>query len=168
MDRTAQSIAPERKRVSHRFLLNARRLKVNVLEMVSDFRFLVEDTANEDESAVLALVLPETADYYVFNLSKSKTPIPLLIVQSHNAVVPVPVLCLHDVKRYGPLDEPDTPQKTRKRRSHDEVLLFVSKLIQNFQSAYLELEEMHPRTRQRYLQLVDAYTRGKPGRPWKV
>ena len=166
MNRTAESIAPERKRVVHRFLLNAHRLQVEVLEQVGEYRLWVRDLANEEEPAVLALVLPCTADYYVFHLQQHQ--VPLLIVQKHNMVVPVPVLCLRDVKRYLPLEEPEQTPQVRKRRSHDEVLLLVSKLIQNFQSAYQELEAMHPRNQQRYLQLVDVYTMTKPGRPWKV
>ena len=63
----------------------------------------------------------------------------MLIVDHHNAVVPVPVCSLAQVRIYEPLEVPQIYRKDSKRRNHEESMLLLSKLILNFESANDEL-----------------------------
>jgi len=115
----------------------------------------------------IAMVLPCSFDYYEFRLNTGKKrKIDMLIVDHHNAVVPIPVCSLAQVRIYEPLEVPQIYRKDSKRRNHEESMLLLSKLILNFESANDELLKLTPRSRQRYEKLRREYLKPRIGGLW--
>ena len=161
---TVRHIRDQRQQAAYQFELLAIRLGFTVLARLTNYRYVVRDDSTSREYT--AMVLPCSFDFYEYRLNKGARRIDLLIVQRHNAVVPVRVLSLEQVTSYAPLDTPAIERTSRKRRNHEETMLLVSKLLLNFESAHEELAAMPARTRQRYMQRCEDYLRAKIGRPW--
>jgi hypothetical protein len=161
---TAKDIQPTRAQVARRFELESMRLALAVEGIRTNHRYTLRDTRNGREYN--ALVLPSTFDFYEYRLNIGKQKFDMLIVEHHNAVVPVSVVSLSDITVYEPLAPPVQQRETAKRRNHDEANLLLAKLLLNFESAHAELAQMTARTRQRYEQRVATYLTAKVGRPW--
>lgn len=162
---TVRQLKDVREQAAYQFELESIRLGFTVLQKLTNYRYRVID--NHTSREYLAMVLPCSFDFYEFRLNKGNRRIDLLIVQRHNAVVPVRVLSLEQVTSYAPLDVPiNIERASKKRRNHEETMLLVSKLLLNFESAQEELATMPARTRQRYLARREEYLRAKIGRPW--
>lgn len=162
---TARLLKPEREGTAYQFEQELIRLGFTVVQALTNYRYLMRD--NKTGKQYTGMVLPTSFDYYEFRLNRGKRRIDLLIVQRHNAVVPVDVLSLTEVELFEPLAVPDLTRKDSKRRSHEEANLLLSKLLLNFESAWEEVNErMSDRQRQRYERLVKEYNKGRIGRPW--
>lgn len=162
---TTRAIRLAREQVAYQFHQEAIRLHLEVEEPLGNYRYRVYDKHTGKQ--YIAMILPCSFDYYEFRLNtgkKRKAPIEMLIVGHHNAVVPIPVCVLSQVRVYEPLEAPLLHRKERKRRNHEESLLLLSKLILNFESAYDELEEMTLRSKQRYLAMRREYLKPRVGR----
>jgi hypothetical protein len=153
-----------RQQAAYQFELESVRLGFTVVKRLTNFRYIVQDSDTKQD--YIAMVLPTSFDFYEHRLNKGQRRIDLLIVQRHNAVVPLRVLSLEQVTSYAPLAVPTIERHTRKRRNHEETMLLVSKLLLNFESAQAELAAMPARTRQRYQQRCTTYLKAKVGRPW--
>lgn len=164
MSRTTLNLFRDaREQAAYQFELLTVRLGYAVVRTMSNYRYVVRDTQTEQEYT--AMVLPCSFDFYECRLNRGKQRVNLLIVQKHNAVVPIRVVCLGDVTSYAPLDVPAIERTDRQRRNHEETMLFTSKLLLNFESAKQELQHMPVRTQQRYLQRCETYLKAKVGRP---
>lgn len=164
---TARTIKSMRDQIAYQFFQEAIRLHMVVEENLGNHRYKIYD--QHAGRAYIAMVLPCSFDYYECRLNvakKRKFQIDLLIVDRHNAVVPIPVCSLRQVRIYEPLAVPQMNRKDSKRRNHEESQLLLSKLILNFESAYDDLSKMAPRSSRRYLAMVSEYLKPKVGRPW--
>lgn len=163
---TTRDIRLAREQVAYQFHQEAIRLHLVVEESLGNYRYRVLDRQTSKQH--IAMVLPCTFDYYEFRLNvarKRKTKnADMLIVEHHNAVVPVPVCSLSQVRIYEPLEVPQAHRKDSKRRNHEESMLLLSKLILNFESAFDELSKMTPRTSRRYLAMRAEYLKPRIGR----
>jgi len=112
-------------------------------------------------------VLPETFDYYTYRLFRTKKKFDLLIVQRHNAIVPVDVVDMATGSKYFPGDKIDHVMREQiKRRNADEKALLLSQIIAGARDGKQALREMSSRMRQRYLKEAKDYLRGRVGRPF--
>jgi hypothetical protein len=131
------------------------------------YRFKLYDHLREVQ--VLATVVAESFDYYVYRLNLHRQKVEMVICQRHNAVLPVWVLELDTGMMYQPAVTPEhveRPAGERKHRNREEVQIFVSQLIVGVDAAYQELAQMPARTRQWYLERRNAYLLPRTGRPW--
>ncbi|HKV57793.1 MAG TPA: hypothetical protein VJO32_05905 [Ktedonobacteraceae bacterium] len=161
---TVKHLRDAREQAAYRFELLSTRLGFTVVKKLTNYRYVVRDDSVSREYT--AMVLPCSFDFYEYRLNKGVRRIELLIVQRHNAVVPLRVVSLEHVTDFAPLDAPAIERKDRKRRNHEESMLLVSKLLLNFESAHAELSAMRPRTQQWYLQRCEEYLKARIGRPW--
>ncbi len=162
---TVSGMREIRQRAAYQFELEAIRLGFTVLEKLTNYRYVVRDQDTGREYR--AMVLPCSFDFYEFRLNRNQQRIDLLIVARHNAVLPIRVVELETVTSHAPLDAPVTIDRPdRKRRNHEEMMLLVSKLLLNFESAREELARMPDRTRQRYIERCASYLKPRMGRPW--
>jgi hypothetical protein len=161
---TAREVRTQRAQVARRFELESGRLALAVQGVSSNFRYVVRDL--ESGRQYNAVVLPTTFDFYEFRLHIGERNIDMLIVERHNAVVPVHVASLSQITVYEPLAVPVLQRDNAQRRNSEESNLLLSKLLLNFESAHAELQELTTRTRQRYQRKVEAYLLNKVGRPW--
>src|SRR5438876_10962345 len=134
----------EREQAAYQFELQAARLYLTVLRRLSNYRYIVKDELRDVELTVM--VLASTFDFYEYRLNKGRQRVDLLIVQKHNAVVPIRVLCLADSAEFDPGRAPTLERPDAKRTNHDEMVLLVSKLLLGTESAHEELAKMPVRT----------------------
>ena len=158
--RTEQNV---RRQAAYQFELQAAKLYLSVQRRLTNYRYIVKDEISGSE--LHAIVLARSFDFYEYRLNRGKQRIDLLIVQQHNAVVPIRVISLDSAAEYEAGSVPHIARERAKRPNHDETLLLVSKLILGLDSAKEELGKMHIRTRQRYLQRRDMYLKPRIGRP---
>ena len=161
---TTRTIKEVREQLARQFEIESIRLGYVVEQRLTNFRYLVTDSMSGKRYK--AVVLPTSFDFYEFRLNSGKARFDLLIVEKHNAAVPVRVLSLTLVTSYEPLVVPCIERSNRQRRSREEMQLLLSKLLLNFESAWDEVEHMSHRHRQRFLQLRDDYLKPRIGRPW--
>ncbi|GCE04239.1 hypothetical protein [Dictyobacter aurantiacus] len=161
---TARQIRSQRDRVARQFEQELIRLGVVVERRLSNYRYIVRDLI--EHKVYRAIVLVTSFDYYEYRLNVGQKRIDMLIVQRHNAVVPVTVISLEQVMKVAPLDAPTLHREHALRRNHEEANLLLSKYILNFESAFEELAKMNPRTKQRYDRRRELYLKSKQGRPW--
>lgn len=160
---TARDIQTDRDRVALQFQHERLRLGLAVVRVLPNYKFVVRDGSRE----YTAIILPTSFDYYEFRLNVGKQRVDLLIVERHNAVVPVAVCALIDVTMYEPLAAPILPGKAEgKKNTQEDARLLLSKLILNFESAHEELAGMTDRSRRRYAARVREYLKKRIGRPW--
>ncbi len=153
-----------REAAAYQFEIQADRLCLSVKQRLTNYRYVVHDFIKEID--LTCIVLAETFDYYEYRLNRGKKRVDLLIVQKHNAVVPVRVLCLGDDREYDAGKAPDMSRENVQRRNRHEASLMVSQLLLGTQSAQDALDAMPTRMRQRYLQKRDEYLKPRIGRPW--
>jgi len=160
---TTRDLKSAREETAYQFEQEIVRLGFTVQESLTNFRYIVSDGSTGRQ--YISMVLPTSFDYYQFRLNRGKRRVDLLLVQRHNAVVPVHVLSLSQVQLFEPLAVPELVRKKSKRRNHEEANLLVSKLLLNFESAWDEVSRMSDRQRRRYEGRVKEYSHGRVGRP---
>lgn len=154
----------QREAAARQFEIQASRLYLSVLKRLSNYRYIVRDELKGVD--LTAIVLASTFDFYEYRLNSGRQRIDLLIVQSHNAVVPIRTIALDKSAEFDPGIAPTIERPGAKRPNRDEVALLVSKLLLGVESAHEELSKMPARTRQRYLQRRNEYLKPRVGRPW--
>jgi len=148
---------------------------LKILERLTNFRYRMLEQERGIE--MLATVLASSFDFYEHRLNLSKHGFSLIVCQKHNSAVPLFVLELDTGMLYAPGAVPDkapdralikaTDKETkRKRRTPDEIKIFVSQIIIGASAGMAELHDMPDRTRQYYLVLREQYLQPKVGRPW--
>ena len=156
-----RDIEEKRKQLALQFQQECFRLQMKIVRMSGNFLFVIHDNGREYR----ALILPTTFDYYEYRLNVGKVRVDMLIVERHNAVVPITVTSLQDVTTWEPLAAPDLGRESRAKNNKDDAHLLLSKYILNFEGAYEELARMNPRSRRRYNQRRAQYLKKKRGRP---
>ena len=153
-----------RRQAAYQFEVQANKLYLAVQKRLTNYRYTVLDETSGNQ--LHAVVLANSFDFYEYRLHRAKQRIDLLIVQCHNAVTPIKVLCLDTAAEYDAGSSPTNAVRIdAKRRNRNETQLLVSKLILGLDSAKEDLAAMPIRTRQRYLQRCRAYLKPRIGRP---
>lgn len=155
-----------RERAAYHFEIQASRLQFKIVERLRNYRYRLYDERKAKE--LTAIVLPESFDFYDLRLNRGKHRVDMVICDKHNAVLPVRCVSIAESYEYAPHASPMTLRELEKvkRRSTDEVNVFVSKLLLGHQTAITELNGMPARTKQRMLAKRDSYLTPKVGRPW--
>ena len=157
--------AKQRKEAAaYQFELQASKLDFTIMQKLTNFRYVLND--NHSSAVLTAMVLPEAFDYYEYRLNRGKRRIDLLIVQHHNAVVPIPLIDMSDNKLHDEAKTPEVQRGSAKRRNKNETALIVSQLVLGTKAAEDIINAMPLRMRQRYIQKRDEYLKPRIGRPW--
>ena len=155
----------KREKVAYQFSMQAMpRFGMEIKKRSTNYRLVLHDLALKVE--LTAMTLEQSFDFYVYRLNKAAHRVDLVVCQRHNAALPVRVLELDTGNMYQPGAIPPIEREQRRKRNHEETLLFVSMLLAGVDGAYEKLYSMPLRTRQRYLALRDQYLRPRTGRPW--
>jgi len=155
-----------REQAAYQFQIQAGRLGYAIEKRLSPYKFAVKDLDDYRGKVYTAIVLPVTFDFYTYRLHKSHR-FDLLIVQRHNAIVPINVIDMETSIKYFPGDRVDTLMREQiKRRTADEKALVLSQIITGTKDGKQALAAMNPRMRQRYLKEAKEYLRGRIGRPF--
>lgn len=154
----------QREEAAYQFELQADKLYLAISKRLSNYRYVIQDEAKGRE--LTAMVLCSSWDFYEYRLNRGKQRIDLLVVQRHNAVVPLPVLSLETSREYTPGTVPDIGRAHAKKPNHEETMLLVSKLLLGLDGVEAELAQLSLRSQQRYKQRCKAYLRPRQGRPW--
>lgn len=154
-----------REEAAFQFYIQAGRLGYTISRRISPYKFLVKDEDDWRGKEYIAIVLPCSFDYYTYRLYRNTFD--LLIVQRHNAVVPVNVIDMNTSTKYFPGDRVDELMRENiKRRNKDEKALLLSQIIAGTNDGKQALSAMPTRMRQRYLKEAKAYLHGRVGRPF--
>lgn len=167
----------KRAAVMRQFELQYPKYPIQILNRLTNFRYRIFEEERQVE--VLATVLASSWDFYEHRLNLAKHGFGLIIVQKHNAAVPILALELDTQVMYTPAAVPDiAPDRAlikatdedkevkRKRRTPDEQKILISRIILGASAGMAELHAMPDRTRQYYLILREQYLQPKVGRPW--
>jgi len=164
--RTYMDVRIEREKAAYQFVIQASRLGYEVKKRLSPYKYLVQDKDDWREKMLTVIVLPTSFDFYQYRLHKSKK-FDMLVVQRHNAILPVEVVDMETSMKYAPGDSVERAMRENaKRRNDDEKALLLSQIICGAQAGSKAVEEMPDRMRQRYLKEARAYLRGRVGRPF--
>lgn len=161
---TTNDVRKLREQVAYEFELQSARLQFSIVATLRNYRYKLFDERHMRE--VVAIVLPESFDYYRLRLNHGQHRVDLVIVQRHNAMLPIRCVSMEESHEYAAHSLPRWTRPNAKRRNSEEVNLFVSQLLLGVKKAYAELERMPLRTRQRYLRQRNQYLRPRVGRPW--
>lgn len=154
----------ERAGVAYQFEEQANKLYLQIVSRLTNFRYVLKDELSGDE--ITAVVIARSFDYYEKKLGRSHWKANLLIVQHHNAVLPIRAICLEDSSVYEAGTAPVQQRAEAKRNNHEESILLISKLILGVDAP--ELSKLSKRSQKRYLVLRNKYLRAKRrGRPQK-
>lgn len=132
--------------VAYQFEMQATKLGFSIVSKRGVYGYTVRDKSKGKH--LTACALPCTFDFYEYRLCKGEKPPDLLIVQEHDALAPVRVLCLRTGRLYDPAVSALVERPDRQRRSKAEVKQFVSGLLIGDRGALAALSEMPARTRQ--------------------
>ena len=154
----------QREAAAYQFELQADKLYLAISKRLSNYRYVIQDEAKGQE--LTAMVLCSSWDFYEYRLNRGKQRIDLLVVQRHNAVVPLPVLSLETNREYTLGSVPDIGRFNARKPNHEETMLLVSKLLLGVDGVEAELATLSLRSQQRYKQRCKAYLSSRQGRPW--
>ncbi len=153
-----------RARTAYQFELQAVRLQFAILDTMRNFRYKLYDERHLRE--LVAIVVPESFDFYRLRLNRGTHRIDMVICEKHNCILPVRCVSMSEAHEYGVHSLPRGMRKQRERRNADDITLFVSQLLLGVKKAYAELDAMSVRQRQRYVARRDQYLKPRVGRPW--
>ncbi len=111
-----------------------------------------------------ALILVRSNDYWTKRVHLLRHDLTLLIVWTHDSILPLPVLALDS----GHWHSARTHTKQRLSRNRYTAKMLLGELLCGIQSAYDELETLPYQTRHRYLQRVHDLMHRAKGRPLTV
>src|SRR5712692_7392043 len=96
----AYSSRQKREAAAYQFELQSHRLYLEVAARLTNYRYTVKDETSGQE--LTAMVLVSSFDFYQYRLNRGRSRVDLVIVQRHNAVLPLRVISLEDGKEYQP------------------------------------------------------------------
>lgn len=156
----------EREQAAYQFRIQAERLSYAIDKRLSPYKFLVTDLNDFYKQQYTVIVLPESFDFYTYRLFKHRK-FDILVVQKHNAIVPVNVVDMETSKKYFPGDKVDKAMRDNiKRRKPDEKAFLLSQIIAGTTGGKEIIANMPDRMRQRYLKEAKSYLKGPVGRPF--
>lgn len=155
-----------REKAAYQFELQAPRLGYRIEKRVSSYKFRLCDLDDVYKHQMTAIILPDSFDFYTYRLLKSRT-FDILVVQHHNAVVPVNVIDLDTSIKYYPGDKvSQAMRENARRRNSEEKKLLLSQILLGTNDGKEALAKMQLRNRQKYLKEADSYLQGRVGRPF--
>src|SRR5205085_2972478 len=98
---------------AYQFEIQAQRLFLSIVHKLTNYRYVVRDETKGAELTVM--VLASTFDFYEYRMNRGRQRVQLLVVQNHNAVAPLPVICLTDSQEYDPGQAPRIERPDAKR-----------------------------------------------------
>jgi hypothetical protein len=157
---------PEREQAAYQFHIQAGRLGYRIIKRISPYKFRIVDIDDFWKQELVAIVLPTSFDFYTYRLFK-RQKFDILVVQRHNAIVPVNVIDMDTSIKYFPGDHVDkTMRENIKRRNADEKAFLLSQIIAGTKEGKATVESMPGRMRRRYLREARSYLKGPVGRPF--
>jgi hypothetical protein len=149
--------------VAAQFRLQAASLDLEIIRAKSHYKYEVKDVRT---GAILrARCLPTSWSLYEQHLFHAvPQQADLLIVQAHNAAVPVPVVSLDTGHYYRPATIPPAARVAARRRNTQEKHLLISLLALGLDAGGEALRAMSRRSQQRYQALLASYLRPSRGR----
>jgi len=137
-------------------------MDLQLVRSLPHYKYVLRDGREGKE--LLARCLPDTWSLYAQRLFPAASEVDVLIVQSHNAVVPLPVLSLEDGRYYHAGSVPPIGRPDRVRRNEREKRLLISMLALGLEAGEQALAAMSPRSRKRYQAWLGACLKPRPGR----
>src|SRR5947209_5264777 len=116
-----------REQAAYQFELQSHKLFLHVIQRLPNFKYLLRDELKE--TTITAIVLAESFDYYEYRLHRGRGRVSLLIVQDHNAIVPIECLELRTGTVFEPGQSPNIERDHHKRRNKAEKKLLLSNLL---------------------------------------
>src|SRR5947208_16582490 len=117
----------QREATAYQLRIQADKLYLSVPHPLGNYTYRVQD---QDTGAELTVVVLACSwDFYEYRLHRSHLRADALVVQKHNACVPLLVIELATGNRYDAGAAPARRRVGAKRPNHEEMLLFVSKLL---------------------------------------
>jgi hypothetical protein len=151
--------------VAAQLRLQAESMDLKLVRPLAHYKYLVCDQrAGEQAGEMTARCLPDTWSLYDQQLFHAAHTVDLLIVQAHNAAVPLPVLSLEDGHYYRAGTIPAMTRPSMTRRNEQEKRLLISMLALGLEAGDQALAVMSPRNRKRYKTLLQECLKPRPGR----
>lgn len=145
--------------------LQADGLDLELVKPLPFYKFVIRDQRDGDQAReIVARCLPDTWSLYEQRLFAVASNVDLLIVQSHNAVAPLPVLSLENGHYYTAGTIPAIKREKVTRRNAGEQRLVLSMLALGLEAGEMELKGMSERSRKRYRTMLQDYLKPRPGR----
>jgi hypothetical protein len=154
-------------RLTRLFLQQAGPCGFSIERMQTAYTYLVQSHTTGQQ--LRAYLLASTFDYYEYRIYKRQlgsSDLELLVVQEHNAIVGMPVLCLRNGTLYPARECPDEPRADAGKRNQAEVKRLVSRLLVGDPAAHTELATLPLSTQKRYLRKRNDYLDGAYRCPW--
>lgn len=151
--------------VAAQFALQAASLDLDILQAKAHYKYEVKDLRT---GALLTVrCLPSSwslYEHYLFPTVQQQANV-LLVVQVHNAAVPVPVVSLDTGHYYRPATLPPSMRSHALRRNVQEKNLLISLLALGLDAGADALRALSRRSQRRYRALLASYLRPPRGRP---
>jgi hypothetical protein len=140
-------------------------MDMELLRALPFYKYAVRDLRTGDESReLIARCLPDTWSLYEQRFYHAVKSVDLLIVQSHNAVSPIPVLSLEDGHYYQAGASPTLARTGLVRHNKQEQRLIVSMLALGLEAGDQALAVMSEKSRRRYRSMLQDYLQRRRGR----
>lgn len=145
--------------------LQADGMDLQIVRALPRYKYELRDQrAGEQDRTITARCLPDTWSLYEQRLFHAAQAVDMLVVRSHNAVAPLPVLCLEDGHYYKAGTIPTITREQLTRRNEKEMHLVVSMLALGLEAGEQILAKMSVRSRKRYQALLADKLAPRPGR----
>jgi hypothetical protein len=149
--------------VAAQFHLQAAGLDLEIFQAKAHYKYEVKDLRTG--ATLIARCLPSSWSLYEQHLFHTvHKQADLLIVQVHNAAVPVPVVSLDTGHYYRPATLPPATRSNALRRNTQEKHLLISMLALGLDAGEKALRAMSRRSQRRYQALLASYLRPPRGR----
>jgi hypothetical protein len=168
MGRDTFSLACETVAAQMRLQLDG--LDLELIRALPRYKYIVRDQRRDQNQAAQAggeltiKCLPDTWALYEHRLFKAASQIDMLIVQTHDAVAPIPVLSLEDGHYYTAGAIPRIERKDLTRRNEREQKLIVSMLALGLEAGDKAVAAMSAKSQKRYKTMLNECLKPRPGR----
>ncbi|HEU5377566.1 MAG TPA: hypothetical protein VFV38_19255 [Ktedonobacteraceae bacterium] len=144
-------------------------MDLELLKVLPRYKYVVRDRRgmSDEQGHIPELTvkcLPDTWSLYEHRLFMAASQVDMLIVQSHNAVAPLPVLSLDDGHYYRAGTVPNIARETLTRRNEEEQRLLISMLALGLEAGEQALAAMSLKSRKRYKSRLQACLKPRRGR----
>lgn len=152
-------------KVAAQMVLQLEGLDLELVRALPRYKYVIRDLRAGDQAGeVKARCLPDTWSLYEQRFFHAAREVDMLIVQSHNAVAPVPVLCLEDGRYYKAGTIPPIARETITRRNEREQRLIVSMLALGLEAGERALSGLSDRSQRRYRAMLQDCLKKRRGR----
>jgi hypothetical protein len=149
--------------VAAQFHLQAESLDLEIIRAKAHYKYEVKDL--RAGTTLTVRCLPSSWSLYEQHLFPTiRKHADLLVVQTHNAAVPLPVVSLETGHYYRPATIPPGARSNLIRRNQQEKHLLISLLALGLDAGEQALQTMSRRSQQRYRAWLASYLRSPRGR----